>query len=134
MRQKFAKFMYGRNGADDLSRFLSYVSIVLLLLSMFLSDFIQTVLFFFALIMIVYTYFRVFSKNLAARRAENAKFCGFKQRFSNWFKLRREMWKQRKEFKFFKCPSCRAVLRVPRGKGTLRIVCKKCGTAFEKKT
>lgn len=134
MRQKFAKFMSGRNGADELSRFLSYLSIVLLLLSMFLKDGARSTLFVFALIVVIFTYFRMFSKNLNVRRSENAKFRALKQRVSDWFRLRRDMWKQRKEFRFFKCPSCKAVLRVPKDKGKLRIVCKKCGAAFEKKT
>lgn len=134
MRKRFAKFMYGRNGADELSRFLSYVAIAMLLLSMFLRSGVKDVLFILALLLIIFTYFRVFSRNLTARHAENAKFRSLKTRVSEWFRLRRDMWKQRREFKFFKCPSCKAVLRVPKGKGKLRIVCKKCGTAFEKKT
>ena len=35
---------------------------------------------------------------------------------------------------FFRCPSCKEVVRVPRGKGKIRITCPRCGYAFEKKT
>lgn len=134
MRRRFSKFMYGRYGADNLSRFLSVVSLIILLASMFCRGIAQSVLFALALAIIIYSYVRVFSKNLSARRSENYKYLQRKQKITSWFSMRRDMWKQRKEFKFFKCPSCKAVLRVPKGKGKIRIVCKKCGTAFEKKT
>ena len=138
MKQKFAKFMYGRYGMDELSKFLSYTALILLIISMLLGQLIgstaTSVVFMLSLALIVYTYFRMFSKNFQKRRAENTKYLTFKRPIADKLKLRGDMWGQRKEFKFFKCPSCKAVLRVPKGKGKVRIVCKKCGTAFEKKT
>ena len=134
MKQKFAKFMYGRYGMDELSKFISYVALALLIVSMLLGQSEKSVVFIIALILLILTYFRTFSKNFEKRRAENMKYLNFKHPLTERSKLRREMWAQRKEFKFFKCPSCKAVLRVPTGKGKVRIVCKKCGMAFEKKT
>jgi len=126
--------MYGRYGMDELSRFLTYAGLLVLLVSMFLTQTVKMAAFIIAVAIIIFTYYRTFSKNFEKRRAENARYLGRRQRISAWFRLRRDMWKQRKDFKFFKCPSCKAVLRVPKGKGKLRVVCKKCGTAFEKKT
>lgn len=134
MKQKLAKFMYSRYGVDELSRLLTYLTLILILLSMFFESYAKTAVFTLAVITAVYTYFRIFSRNLDKRRAENAKYLNFKKRITNRFNLRRDMWKQRKEYKFFKCQSCKAVLRVPKGKGKIRVVCKKCGAAFEKKT
>lgn len=134
MKQKLQRFMYGRNGADQLSRFLSIISIILLALSMFLGEGLRDLIFILAVASLLYTYFRVFSKSLAARRQENESFLRHKKRFSDKIHLRKVMWAQRKEYKFFKCPSCSATLRVPRDKGRIRIVCRKCGTSFEKKT
>jgi len=134
MKQKFAKFMYGRYGLDELSKFLSTLSLLVLIASLFLTQTVKTVVFAAAVALLVYAYFRIFSKNYEKRRAENKVFLERRQRVTEKFRLRRDMWKQRKEFKFFKCPSCKAVLRVPRGKGKIRVVCKKCGTAFERKT
>lgn len=138
MKQKFAKFMYGRYGTDELSKFLTYTALILLIISMILGQFIgsaaKSAVFMIVLLLVVYSYFRMFSKNLQKRRDENTKYLNFKRPIADKLKLRRDMWGQRKEFKFFKCPSCNAVLRVPKGKGKVRIVCKKCGTAFEKKT
>lgn len=126
--------MYGRYGLDEMSKFLSSASLVVLLVSMFLASTAKTAVFMAAFALLIYSYFRIFSKNYEKRRAENAKFLKFRQPITDRIKLRRDMWKQRKEYRFFKCPSCKAVLRVPKGKGKIRVVCKKCGTAFEKKT
>lgn len=134
MKQKFAKFMYGRYGTDELSRALSFFALALLIVSMFLGLDARSFILVVVLALLIYTNFRTFSKNLAARRKENAKYLRQKTKLADWWKLRRDMWQQRKDFKFFKCPSCRAVMRVPKGKGKVRIICKKCGTAFEKKT
>ena len=134
MKQKFARFMYGRYGMDELSKFLSYVGLILLVLSVFLGQTVRSAALVIAVLMVAATYFRTFSKKIEKRRAENIKFMKLKKPVSDSIKLRRDMWTQRKDFKFFKCPSCKAVLRVPKGKGKLRVVCKKCGTAFEKKT
>ena len=126
--------MYGRYGMDELSRFLTYAGLLVLIVSMFLPQAVKTVAFIIAVSIIIFTYFRTFSKSFEKRRAENARYLGHRLRITTWFKLRRDMWKQRKEFRFFKCPSCKAILRVPKGKGKLRVVCKKCGTAFQRKT
>lgn len=134
MRQRFAKFMYGRYGLDEFSRFLSIASLVPILMSTFLPGIARVALILLTLFMMVFAYVRIFSKNFEKRRTENAAYLRQKQKFSGHFSLRREMWQQRREFRFFKCPSCRAVMRVPKGKGKIRIVCKKCGTAFAKKS
>jgi len=134
MKQKFARFMYGRYGMDQLSKFLSYIGLILLVLSAFLGQNVRSAVLIIAVLVIAVTYYRTFSKKLDKRRAENLRFMNLKKPVSDSVKLRRDMWTQRKEFKFFKCPSCKAVLRVPKGKGKIRVVCKKCGTAFEKKT
>jgi hypothetical protein len=134
MKQKFAKFMYGRYGMDELSRFLSFAALIFLFASILLTQTAKSIVFIIAAAILVFTYYRILSKNYEKRRAENLRYLSFRQGISDHLKLRRDMWKQRGDFKFFKCPSCKSVLRVPKGKGKVRIVCKKCGTAFEKKT
>ena len=139
MKQKIAKFMYGRYGNDQLNRALSVLILLLLIVSFFFGfsetgSTARSFLLVIVLALLIYTYFRMLSKNLSARRAENAKFLAKTARLRDWWQLRRDMWNQRKEYKFFKCPSCKAVMRVPKGKGKIRIICKKCGTAFEKNT
>ena len=139
MKQKIANFMYGRYGNDQLNRALSVLILLLLIVSFFFGfsetgSTARSFLLVIVLALLIYTYFRMLSKNLSARRAENAKFLAKTARLRDWWQLRRDMWNQRKEYKFFKCPSCKAVMRVPKGKGKIRIICKKCGTASEKNT
>ncbi|MEF9971242.1 MAG: hypothetical protein RR731_02895 [Oscillospiraceae bacterium] len=134
MKNKLAKFMYGRYGLDELSKALTYFSLFILILSLFFGSKLKNFILILAVLLIIFSYFRVFSKNFEKRRSENEKYLQQKNRLLTFLRLRRDMFKQRREYKFFKCPSCRAVMRVPRGKGNIRVVCKKCGTAFEKKT
>ena len=113
--------MTGRNGADNLSRAVSVVVIVLLVVSLFFHGDAARALWILAVLGMVYVYFRMFSRNVYKRRDENAKYL-------------RERWSQRRDYKFFRCPSCRTLLRVPKGKGKIKVVCRKCGNSFIKKT
>ena len=88
----------------------------------------------FVLLLLVCIYFRMFSRNLYRRREENGKFMRVKYRASAWLRVRHERWVQRKDYKFFTCPSCRTTLRVPRGHGKIKIVCRKCGSSFTGKS
>ena len=123
--------MAGRSGADQFSRFLSYVALALIVANLFVRS---TALWVLALLALVYTYYRMFSKNVARRREENGKYLQLQYKLTVGVKNCADRWKQRKEFVFFRCPGCRAMLRVPRGKGKIRVTCRKCGNAFEKKT
>lgn len=60
----------------------------------------------------------------------NNEFRQYGYRLFNRLKIVKEMFVQRKDYKFFACPYCRAMLRVPRGRGKIKIVCKKCGSSF----
>ena len=141
MKQRFSKFMYGRYGADELSRLLNGLALALLFISLLLnfgsSNALVTLRSFILVVvlaLLISQIFRTFSKNISARRKENAAYLRQRVKVTNFWQLRKDMWRQRKDYKFFKCPSCRAVMRVPKGKGRVRVICKKCGTAFEKKT
>ena len=123
--------MQGRNGADDLSRFASIGACVLIVLNIFLKF---SVIYYLGLALLIYAYFRMFSKNIYKRRAENDAFLRKKNAIADGFYNRKDRFSQKKDYCFFKCPSCKTMLRVPRGKGRIRITCRKCGTAFEKKT
>jgi len=130
VRQRFARFMAGRNGNDQLNNFLLVVDVVLLLLSSIFSKSFGRYLYAFVLVLLIYIYFRMFSKNLTRRREENGKFMRWRYKAEGDLKLRRERWIQRKDYKFFTCPNCKTNLRVPRGHGKIKIVCRKCGTSF----
>ena len=130
MREKLARFMIGRNGSDQLTRFISIVVCLALVLSLFLNSDAQLAIWFLAIVGAIYVYFRVFSRNVAKRRQENANFLRATASVRGYFRGLRERWVQRRDYRFFRCPSCRTLLRVPRGKGKIRVVCRKCGTFF----
>ena len=134
MRERFARFMAGRNGNDQLNVFLLIVDLILMLLSSIFSKSIGGVLYPIVIALLVYVYFRMFSRNVYKRREENGKYMRLKYKAAAELRLFKERWIQRKDYKFFTCPSCRASLRVPRHRGKIKIVCRKCGTSFFGKT
>lgn len=126
--------MAGRNGNDQLNIFLLIVDLILMLLSSIFSKSIGGVLYPIVIALLVYVYFRMFSRNVYKRREENGKYMRLKYKAAAELRLFKERWIQRKDYKFFICPSCRASLRVPRHRGKIKIVCRKCGTSFFGKT
>lgn len=63
--------MNGRNGMDELARAESWVVMILLLVSIFTRSAILDIL---AIGLMIHMYFRVFSRNINKRYAENQKF------------------------------------------------------------
>ena len=70
-----ARFMYGRNGADHLGLFTVWTAIALDIVNMFVkNDLAYGIIGTVSGVLVFWALFRMFSKNLAKRRAENAKF------------------------------------------------------------
>lgn len=134
MREKLARFMAGRYGVDQLGRFISIVVLILFFVSLFTNGKVSQIFMLLAVAGIVYMYFRVFSRNTAKRREENNRYMKQTRSMRMFFLSLSERWKQRRDYKFFRCPSCGTLLRVPRGKGKIKIVCRKCGNSFIKHT
>ena len=131
MRERLARFMAGRNGNDQLNRFLLLAGAAsLLLASLLRRNLLGSLLYLLALALLGLTYFRMLSRNLYRRRSENERYLREKEKLSARLRILRERWNQRKDYKFFTCPSCKAVMRVPRRRGKIRIVCHKCGNTF----
>ncbi len=134
MKERMARFMAGRNGNDQLNLFLLVVDIVLLLLAGIFANSIGKYIYPLVFLLLIYIYFRMFSRNVYKRREENGKFIRQKLKVTGYLHMRHERWIQRHDYKFFTCPSCKTTLRVPRGHGRIKIVCRKCGTSFEGKS
>ena len=123
--------MAGRYGMDQFNRFLSMAAMVLVVINLFVGS---TLLWFIAMAALIYCYVRMFSRNLEKRRNENGRYLQIKYKLTSRFQNWRERQKQKKNYCFFRCPSCKAMLRVPKGEGRIRVTCRKCGNAFERKT
>ena len=133
-RQRAAVFMAGRNGNDQFNLFLLVADVALLLLASIFSRRLGGLLYPLVLLLLGYSYFRMLSRNLYKRRTENENYLRLRARVLSRLRLVKERWIQRKEYKFFTCPSCKAVMRVPRGRGKIKIVCRKCGSSFAGKS
>ena len=118
LRWKLQIFMRGRNGADELGRVVMYGSFILYIIFLLFGS---RFLYFLGFAGIIYTTFRMFSKNLYARREENRKFV-------TWLETTRVRLAQSKDYKIFKCKGCGRNIRVPRGKGKIEVTCPMCGS------
>ena len=132
MIRKFLRnFMTGRYGPDHLNVAMIVFSLVLSLLNAVLAFRPIT---YFSYVILALVLFRMLSRNIPRRRAENDRFIRY------WWPVRTKALraaaniKHRKTFRFLKCPSCDNTLRVPKGKGRLQITCPKCGERFIRKT
>lgn len=130
MREKLSRFMQGRYGNDRLNQVLMIAALVCMVLSFLGLNIFYTI----ALILMVYAYFRMFSRKIYQRAAENQKYLQQEMKLRNWFAGQKRLLAQRKTHHIYKCPSCKQKLRVPRGRGRIEIRCKKCGTTFIKKS
>ena len=131
MREKLRQFMIGRYGTDGLNQFLSIASLVLLLIAIISRVNLFTYL---GAALLIFCYYRTFSRNISKRTEENYKFYTLKDRVDNKFKGWKEQWANRKVYHYYRCPQCRQKLRVPRGRGRIQISCPPCGTQFNKKS
>ena len=124
------RMMYGRYGGDQLSWFLLAVYVLLSLLSglPYLG-----ILSWAALAVLVWSFYRMFSRRYDRRRAENARFLSLAGPAIRCVKMRRTILRDR-EHRYFRCPNCGQYLRVPRGKGRITINCRSCGVSFEEKS
>ena len=130
-RDRMAKFMYGRYGIDHLSRMTMYLSILLFVITLFWHN---SIVYLVAVAIMIYTYYRTFSRNISKRYSENEAYLKVKYKIIGKFNVCKARLKDSKTHKIFKCPSCTQKIRVPKGKGKISIKCPKCRIEFIKKT
>lgn len=126
----FRRFMTGRHGSDQLSLALLIVGIVLSLLSSIARI---GIFYYLGLAMYIWAIFRIFSRNTAKRAAENAKYLNFRRNFKTNVSQFFVRLKNIKKFKYFRCPECKARLRLPRKVGEVTVTCGKCHHQFKQK-
>lgn len=124
MREKIVKFMQGRYGVDELGRFMTGASLVVLILELFTRWYPLTFVFWAIFILI---YYRMFSRDYGKRQQENQKFLNIRYRMKT-------KWYQVKNYHIYRCPNCKQKIRIPRGKGKIMVRCPKCYTEFPKRS
>ena len=130
LKMRIARFMEGRHGPDQFGIFTLIAGLVLSVLSGFFG---LPLLSLFGTGLYIYTLFRLFSRNRSKRIAENQKYLSLSSKAktkARQFVLRQ---KNRKDYKYFRCPQCKVLLRMKRGTGEKEITCAKCQHQFHQK-
>lgn len=128
MKEKLYRFMQGRYGTDSLNKALMIAALIILCLS--LTGF--RIFYWIAVALLIITYYRMFSRNIAKRVKENQWYYYKTLKIRNFFQKQKKRWQERKVYHIYKCPSCGQKLRVPRGRGKIEIRCAKCQNRFIK--
>lgn len=131
MKEKLRNFMMGRYGIDSFGRFLLGLALIMLLLSCF---FLRNVFYIVSLLILLYAYYRIFSKDISRRYKENNIFLNYKYKIRNFYQKEKYMFKQRRIYHIYRCPGCKQKIRIPKGKGRICITCPKCKTEFIKRS
>ncbi len=141
------RFFTGCYGGDQLSMTMTYAALVLILMGAFPR---LEVLLAVAYALVIWSFFRMFSRNVKARRRENDWFLRKTAPIADrLYRVRtrltrkaaphvtrfyqaRARFKNRKVYLYFRCPGCRSWLRLPRGAGNVSVTCGHCGRETRK--
>lgn len=119
------RFMAGRYGTDKLNMAILAAALVGMLIgglgARLLTPWL-VICTYLSEALLIWSIFRTYSRNIEARRRENTRWLGLCSRIKD------------RRNRYFRCPRCRQMVRVPRGKGAINIRCPKCGERFIKKT
>ena len=117
------RFMEGRYGTDRLNTAILIVGgVAALIRSFFSQPFVNLALWLISYVMMFWAIFRMLSRNVYKRYQENRKFLQVYDRLKD------------RQHRYFDCPKCHQMVRVPRGKGKIAITCPRCREKFVKKT
>lgn len=131
IRDFYIRLMQGRYGVDILNRDLSFLALGVMLAGLLLGNMIVSNI---GLLIILYTYFRMFSKKISKRYNENVAYVRIKQKWTRKLKNTLKRIKDFPKYKYFRCPSCNKQLRVPRGKKEVTVRCPQCHHRFDART
>lgn len=130
LQQKMVEWGRGRNGVDELSSSCTNVAVLLVIIDLFAHTSWLSIV---ALVLLGYSWFRISSKSIPSRRKENASYVKTAGPVVPWLVNPISAARENKDYKHLSCPSCGQRVRIPRGKGKVRITCPKCHERFEGK-
>lgn len=131
MNYRIRRFMEGRYGGDHLSVALIILSVLLTFAGSVSKLISLTLLSYIPMGIVVY---RMFSRNIAKRQRENYKFYMLMRPVYMYYNKIKNRLRDSRTHRIFRCPDCKAKLRVPKGKGKIAITCSVCRTEFIRKT
>ncbi len=131
---KFMRFMQGRYGFDTLNGFLFVLALLVHIANIFVWGYIPSiVLYAVSTALMGWAIFRSLSRNINMRSRENRIFRKAYDPVKKWALFRIRKFRERKDFKYIKCPACKAQLRVKNQKGQHGVRCPKCRYEFKVK-
>jgi len=117
------RFMEGRYGTDRLNMAILSVGLGVCIVAIFVQNpVVDLILTAISYALMIWAICRSLSRNTYKRYQENRKFLQFFDRLKD------------RDHRYFDCPKCRQMVRVPRGKGKISITCPKCREKFIRKT
>ena len=129
-KYKLATFMQGRYGLDELGQMVVLVAVLFYLIDIFARTGILSTL---GTVLMIYEIYRMYSRNIEARRKELNWYGLHARKPKAWYRLTKKKWVNRKTTRYFKCAKCGQVLSVPKGVGKIRVTCPKCKDVTERK-
>jgi hypothetical protein len=131
VRGQVAEFMRGRNGADELCLATLEVAVLLVIINFFANNIVLSIL---SLALVAYGVFRIVSTNVNQRRRESMAFAEKLGPVRPWISNPAAAFKNVRTYKHATCPNCHQKVRVPRGKGHIRVSCPRCAQKFDLKS
>ena len=117
------RFMDGRYGMDKLNMAILWTGVIASLLSALIQvQPVNLIFWFLSYVLMFLSIFRMLSRKTYKRYQENRKFLQFFDRLKD------------RDHRYYDCPKCRQMVRVPKGKGKIAITCPRCKEKFVKKT
>lgn len=131
MREKLASFFYGRYGTDALGKFTLIIYVLLSAVLLFVKNTVAVIVIqVISWLLFILIFYRMLSKNIPKRMAENQKFLKITKPVREFFLLQKNKWKYRKTHIYRKCPQCKVHIRLKKLSGEHTCRCPKCGKFF----
>lgn len=127
-QRRLGAWALGRNGADEVSSACTNVAVVLVVVNLITRSPAFAIA---ALALLAYSWFRISSKDVSRRRAEVAEVSRRLGPVLSWLANPMAAAREARVYKHLTCPSCGQRVRIPRGKGKVRVTCPKCHARFD---
>ena len=130
IKEGFRRFMTGRYGGDQLSRVQVWTGFAMYIIAILTGFGLFS---YIGLALYIWAFYRLFSKDINKRYAENQKFLALTGSLRQNINQAKNRFKNRKEYLYFRCPKCKSWLKLPRKVGEVTVTCGKCRHQFRKK-
>lgn len=129
-KEKIYRFMSGRYGVDAFYKFLMILDIIIIIINAFVSSLWISII---AYLIMGYAIFRIMSRNILKRQAENRFYLNIKWKITSFFRslFKSKKTNDKKTHIFRICPNCKAKIRLPRKKGPHKVRCPRCQVLFD---